>query len=163
MKGTLLPQLPPRGSGTWDMGNLTAREDWGEELNEYPSLLHIHICNYQFSLLTHCVGLLFHSTWIFLGFLFLTYEFRFLSYYSSHPLPSPFPKSLAFHIPYLHIQTVFLFFSWVTYPYFHWLCISFLLLCVRSRSLLGHIKFWPALSYFLNIKMKSSCAPRKVA
>lgn len=98
-----------------------------------------------------------------LGFLFLTYEFRFLSYYSSHPLPSPFPKSLAFHIPYLHIQTVFLFFSWVTYPYFHWLCISFLLLCVRSRSLLGHIKFWPALSYFLNIKMKSSCAPRKVA
>lgn len=71
--------------------------------------------------------------------------------------------TLTFLIPYQHIQIVFLLFSWVTYLYFHWLCISFLLLCVRSRPLFSQIEFWPALSYFLNMEKKSSCAPREVA
>lgn len=45
----LLPQLPPRGSGMWEIWILAARQGWGKELNEYHSIH--HICCSQFSFL----------------------------------------------------------------------------------------------------------------
>lgn len=46
---------------------------------------------------------------------------------------------------------------------FHWLCIFFFLVNLRSMFLLNRAVFWPALQDFLHIMMASSCALRKVA
>lgn len=47
---------------------------------------------------------------------------------------------------------------------FSWLCISFLFLSLRSRSLLFKPHRFPVcLAYFLNIRMEGSCSLRKVS
>lgn len=45
---------------------------------------------------------------------------------------------------------------------YHWLCVSFLLLNVRSRCFRSHAIVWPALLVLPQTRMESSCTLRKM-
>lgn len=150
--------MQPRTQLAWrlrdlsDIGKSGCSKDWGQVI-AYLRLLHIHCC--QFSLL------IFQEGFTVLALSSLTYKIP--SCYSSRHLLNPVTS-----VPWLSRPHP----SWPNHTsklstshltFFHELCIPFLLLSERSRSLLSCASFQPALPDFLHTEMESSCALKKVA
>lgn len=139
-----------------EVGSLTAGEGWDKEYIRCLSLL--HISGHQFIPLSSKRGT-FSSAFIFWSKCILESLLVILHI----PCQVLFQLSLGFPdtIP-THSNNITVLFRQVTCHCFHCLCISLLLLSLRSRSVLSHAIFQPALLSFLHTRIKSSCTLRKV-
>lgn len=148
-----LPTHPPRKSGTWNKWEALLPVKTEAKNLKYLSLSHHH----QFTLLAS------EGEYTLFVLSYLTYVLIETHSVVLHiPWQVLFSFTLVSVIPSPHIGAVSLSVPQATCPCSHWLCISFLVLNLRSRSLLNHSGLQPALLDFLRTRMKCFCALRKV-